>query len=243
MIASLCVLFFPFDWIIGDLDWQSFYITVGIAVALLATGAALYFQKRGEYPDKFRAKIKKLTIIIGIAIAGIFVAALIVGVALGISSALNALAPTTHTSSIDADLLETRVLDWINKHRVKSDIGGINLDDALVQLAAVRNTEIARAPPDERESVSEKDVTEIAKREGLDCTDGDGNIIPIMEYTMVIPHGEFRKMESFVDYSMKYLTNHEDGRPRDMIFASNATRTGVNAIVTDEHLFVTQNFC
>lgn len=240
IISGLFVFFFPLEWLVEG-SYAFFYIHLGIAFALLVPGIVLYLKKKKECQDQLRSKIKKLAIVVGVTIAVFFLAAVIIGAVLGVSSALNSLAPTIPTSRIDIELLETRVLDWVNQQRAKNAIHGINLDNNLLQLAKIRTLQITEAELNERETIGNANATEIAKNEGLECIDDYDNPIPIMEYVVIMPHGEFREFERFVDFGMQQLVNNDEAR--EMVFASNVTRTGISAAVTNEHLFIIQNFC
>jgi len=235
IVVGFFLVFFPFDvvganQILGDMT----VFLYGLS-AVLIVGFVSYYKKRNEYSMKTRKIVK----IAALAIPLFFVAAVFVGVAMGVSNAFftMSLEPTKH---IDTDLLEQRVLDWVNTHRVQNSAGGVNLDATLNSLAEIRSLEILQASPENRENISNIDINEIAKREGIECII-NGESTNIYDYVLLFPPKSYPDIEKTVDHAMTYLINEEEFR--NIVFASNATKTGTDSFVTGDDLLVVQNFC
>ena len=228
------LVFFPFD-LVGASQLGNMSIFLYGLSAVLVVGFVSYYRKRNEYSLKTRKIVK----IAALAIPLFFVASVFVGVAMGISSAffMLSLEPTKY---MDTDLVEKRTLDWVNMHRAQNNVGGVNLDATLNSLAEIRSLEISQAFPEDRELVSEIDINEIAKREGIDCMI-DGESANIYDYVLLVPPKSYPDIERTVDYVMTYLTNEDEFK--SIVFAPNATKTGINSFVSDNDLIVVQNFC
>lgn len=225
---------FPFN-IVGVETLGENTIFLNILFVLPAMGFVFYYRKRQEYS----ANIKKIVKISVIIIPLIFVGAVFIGIAMGINSVF--FPPSyENTKEINTELLEKKVLDWVNTNRYKNKVGGINLDDSLNSLAEIRSEEISQALPEEMESIANVDVNNIAKREGIRCMI-DGNSVPIYDYVLQTPHNIYPDIEKLTNFLMTSLASNEE--QNEIVFAPNVTKTGIVSFVTEDYLIVIQNFC
>ncbi len=234
IIVGFFLVFFPFG-LVGASELGDGAVFLHGLAAVLVVGFVSYYKKRKEYSTKTRKYVK----ITALAIPLFFAAAVFVGIAMGISSVLFTLSlePTKH---MDTDLVEKRVLDWVNIHRAQNNVSGVNMDTTLNRLAEIRSLEIFHAPHEDREDVSNVDINEIAKREGIECTI-NGESVSIYDYVLLFPPKSYSDMEKAIDHAMKHMTVEDDYG--DIVFSPNATRTGINSFVDGNYLFVVQNFC
>lgn len=232
------LLLFPFGEIGGE---YAFYLAGIIGFATLATGIFAYYRKRTTYSPGLRKKMKILGIVFLASLAAIPLIGVSMGVVVGLSNVFYNSSLQGDTRDIDSELLQTRVLDWVNTNRAKNGVGGLNLDDTLSSLAKIRSLEISSVPIDEAQSISDIDVNKIASQNNLECII-DGNSIPIHESALAIPHTEFTTLEELVDFGMMgFLIQQEN--EKEKIFASNMTITGIGISSSNDHLFVVQTFC
>ena len=145
-----------------------------------------------------------------------------------------------NTIDIDTDFFEKKVLDWVNTNRYKNNVGGVNLDDTLSRLAEIRMAELIQASPEELESVGNIDANEVAKREGIKCMI-DEKPANINDYVMIIPHSKYPDIEKLTNFLLTSMTSDEE--PKEIVFASNVTKTGIKSFMTKDNLIVIQNFC
>lgn len=179
--------------------------------AVLAVGLVSYYRKRKEYSVKIRRIVKIGVMIIPL----IFVGAVFVGIAMGISGAF--FTPSfENTKNINTDLFEKKVLDWVNTSRYKNDTGGVNLDDTLNNLAKIRGAEMAQVLPEEAEAIGNIDANDIAKREGIKCMI-NGKSANIYDYIIIMPHNSYPDIEKLTNFLMTSLTS--DKKQREIIFA------------------------
>jgi len=234
IVVGFFLVFFPFDLIgasaLGDLSVFLYGFT-----AVLVMGFVSYYKKRKEYALKTR-KIVKIS---ALTIPLFFVAAVLAGAAMGVGSAFFTLS-LEPTKNFDTDLIEKRVLDWVNTQRVQNNVSGVNLDVTLNSLAEIRSLEMIRTSPEDGESISNININEIAKRDGIKCMI-NGISANIHDYVLLFPPKSYLDMEKTVDHTMTYLINEEEFQ--NIVFASNATRTGIDSFVVGDDLFVVQTFC
>jgi hypothetical protein len=119
-------------------------------------------------------------------------------------------------------------------------VSGVNLDVTLNSLAEIRSLEMIRTSPEDGESISNININEIAKRDGIECVI-NGISANIHDYVLLFPPKSYSDMEKTVDHTMTYLINEEEFQ--NIVFASNATRTGIDSFVVGDDLFVVQTFC
>lgn len=141
---------------------------------------------------------------------------------------------------MDMDLFEKKIVDWVNIHRFQNNVGQAILDPVLNNLAEIRSTDLSVAYPVYIEAISDIDINEIAKREGIECII-DGNPAPIYDYVILVPPKSYLEIEKVVDLIMTYMVDHEERG--DIIFGPNITKTGIDSFVVGGDLFVVQNFC
>ena len=234
IVVGFFLIIFPFD-IIGasELGPISFSL-YGLSVVLVV-GFILFYKKRNEYS----AKTRKIVKIAAFAVPLFFVAAIIFGAALGIGSALykSSLEPT---KNLDRDLFEQKILEWVNTHRELNNVGKVNSDSTLNNLAEIRSADLSVGYPEYIEALSDIDINEIAKREGIECII-DGISFPIYDYTILVPPKSYPEMEKVVNLIMAYMVDQEGYE--NVIFGENITKTGIDSFVVGNDLFVVQNFC
>lgn len=234
IVVGFFLVFFPFG-LIGASQLGDMSVFLYGLSAVLVVGFVSYYKKRNEYSMRTRKVIK----LVALAIPLFFVAAVFVGIAMGVSSAFFTLS-LEPTKYMDTDLLEKRTLDWVNIHRVQNNVAGVNLDATLNSLAEIRSLEILQASPEDREYISDIGINEIAKREGIECMI-NGESVNIYDYVLLFSPKSYPDIERTVDHAMTYLTNEEEFQ--NIVFAPNATKTGISSFVTGNDLFVVQNFC
>jgi hypothetical protein len=144
------------------------------------------------------------------------------------------------SQDIDPVLLQTRVLDWVNTNRLKNDVGGLNLDDTLNDLAKLRSTDMSQIPLDQAALISNLDVNQIARNNNLECIIDD-RVMPIHEIALLISHSKFDNLEDMVNYLMGLLIEHEV--EKEKLFDSDSTRTGISVSMNNDFLVIVQNFC
>ena len=230
-------LLFPFGEIGGE---YAFYLAGIIGFAALIIGVVIYYQKRTTYSLSLRKKMKILGILFLASVAAIPLVGVGMGVAVGLGHVFYDPSSLDDTQDIDPILLQTRILDWVNTNRVKSDVSGLNLDDTLNSLSKLRSTDMANESPEQAEIISDLDVNLIAKNNNLECVIDD-DVLPIQEYVLFIPHSKFTNIEEFVDFIMGFLIEHET--EKKTVFDSDSTLTGISVSMNDEFLVVVQNFC
>ena len=230
-------LLFPFGEIGGE---YAFYLSGIIGFAALIIGVVIYYQKRATYSTSLRKKMKILGILFLASVAAIPLVGVGMGVAVGLGHVFYDPSSLDDTQDIDPILLQTRILDWVNTNRVKSDVSGLNLDDTLNSLSKLRSTDMANESPEQAEIISDLDVNLIAKNNNLECVI-DNDVIPIQEYVLFIPHSKFTNIEELVDFIMGFLIEHET--EKNTVFDSDSTLTGISVSKNDEFLVVVQNFC
>ena len=237
LIAAVSfILFIPFR-LFGD-SLLSFVLVFALGSAVLVTGFVLYYKKRTEYS----AGLRKIMKVVAILFVAMWVVALLAGAVLGVLFGAGILDPPVRsdTRTVDHDLLQTRVAEWVNTIRVENNVARVALDSGLSSLAEIRSLEISSAPAGEAESISDIDVNEVASQNGLECII-DGNTIPIHEYVLAIPHTKFSTIEQLVDFGMGFLI--QQGNEQEKILAANMTRTGIGVSASNDHLFVVQTLC
>ena len=234
IIVGFFLVFFPFE-LVGASGLGDAAVFLHGLVVVLAAGFLLFYKKRKEYPARTRKFVK----IAALGIPAFFAAAVLVGVAMGVSSALFTLS-LEPTKYLDTDLVEKKVLDWVNMHRAQNDVGGVNVDAVLNSLAEIRSLQISQTPHEDMENASNVDINEIAKMEGIECIIHDESV-NIYDYVLLFPPESYSDIEKAVDHALTYLTVEDDYI--DVVFSPNATRTGINSFVDGEYLFVVQNFC
>ena len=227
-------ILFPFD-LIGVSNLGDMAVVFYGLIAVLPIGFVLYYKKRNQYSLRTRKIIK----ISALAIPLFFVAAVFIGIAMGVNNAflIMSLEPTT---DFDTDLLETEIIDWVNINRVQNEVGGVNLDESLNDLAEIRSSELIQASAKDRESIAEIDINEISKREGIECVI-DGKPSNIYDYVLVMPPKSYPDIKRTVDHIMTELVDNKEFR--DIVFLTNATKTGMDSFVAEDNVFVVQNFC
>ena len=234
IVVGFFLIFFPFDMIgASDLGPISFSL-YGLSVVLIV-GFVLFYKKRNEYS----AKTRKIVKIAAFAVPLFFVAAIIFGAALGIGSALYK-SSLESTENLDRELFEQKIVDWVNTHRDLNGVDKVNLDTTLKNLAEIRSADLTVGYPVYIEALSDIDINEIAKREGIECII-DGASYPIHDYVILVPPKSYSEMEKTVDLIMTYMVEHEEFG--DVIFGQNITKTGIATFVAGNDLFVVQNFC
>ena len=230
-------LLFPFGEIGGE---HAFYLEGIIGFTTLIIGVVIYYRKRITYSPSLRKKMKILGILFLVSVAAIPLVGVGMGVAVGLGHIFYDPSRLNYTEDIDSELLQTRILDWVNTNRVKSDVGGLNLDDTLNSLAKLRSTDMANMSLEQAEIISDLDVNLIAKDNNLECII-DNDVMDIQEYVLFIPHSKFTTIEELVNFVMEFLIEHEP--ETEILFDSNSTLTGINVLKNDDFLVVVQNFC
>ena len=190
-------LLFPFE-IGGE---YVFYILGIIGFATLIIGVVIYYQKRTTYSPSLRKKMKILGILFLVSVAAIPLVGVGMGAAVGLGHIFYDPSRLNYTEDIDSELLQTRILDWVNTNRVKSNVGGLNLDDALNSLAKLRSIDMANVSLEQAEIISNLDVNLIAKDSDLECVI-DNEVMEIQEYALFIPHSKFTTIEELVNFVM-----------------------------------------
>ena len=230
-------LLFPFGVIGGE---YAFHIAGIVGFITLVLGVVIYYQKRAIYSPSLRKKMKILGILFLVSVAAIPLVGVGMGAAIGLGYIFYDPSSLNNTQDIDSEFLQTRILDWINTHRVKNDVGGLNLDDTLSSLAKLRSTDMANVSIEQAEIISDLDANLIAKDNDLECIIDD-EIMDIQEYVLFIPHSKFTTIEKLVNFVMEFLIEQE---PETVIlFDSSFTLTGINVSKNDDFLVVVQNFC
>ncbi|MCH9659252.1 hypothetical protein K0U27_11315 [archaeon] len=232
-------LLFPFGEIGGE---YAFYIAGIIGFTTLIIGIVLYYQKRTTYSPSLRKKMKILGILLLVSVAAIPLIGVGMGIAIGLGQIFYDPSRLDYTEDIDSDLLETRIIDWVNTNRAKGDVGGLNIDDALNSLAKLRSTDMASVSLEQAEFISDLDVNLIAKDNNLECIIGN-DVMEIQEYVLFIPHSKFVTIESMVNFVMEFLIEHEPETETEILFNSDFTLTGIHVSMNDDYLMVVQNFC
>ena len=184
--------------------------------------------------------MKILGILFLVSVAAIPLVGVGMGVAVGLGQIFYDPNRLNYTEDIDSELLQTRILDWVNTNRVKSDVGGLNLDYALNSLAKLRSTDMANVSYEQAEIISDLDVNLIAKDNNLECII-DNDVMEIQEYVLFIHHSKFTTIEELVNFVMEFLIEHEP--ETEILFDSSFTLTGINVSKNDDFLVVVQNFC
>lgn len=232
-------LLFPFGEIGGE---YAFYIAGIIGFTTLIIGVVLYYQKRTTYSPSLRKKMKILGILFLVSVAALPLIGVGMGIAIGLGQIFHDPSRLNYTEDIDSKLLETRIIDWVNTNRVKSDVGGLNLDDTLNSLAKLRSTDMASVSIEQAETISDLDVNLIAKDNNLECII-DNDVMEIQEYVLFIPHSKFVTIESMVNFVMEFLIEHEPETETEVLFNSDFTLTGIHVSMNNDYLVVVQNFC
>lgn len=232
-------LLFPFGEIGGE---YAFYIAGIIGFTTLIIGVVLYYQKRTTYSPSLCKKMKILGILFLVSVAALPLIGVGMGIAIGLGQIFHDPSRLNYTEDIDSKLLETRIIDWVNTNRVKSDVGGLNLDDTLNSLAKLRSTDMASVSIEHAETISDLDVNLIAKDNNLECII-DNDVMEIQEYVLFIPHSKFVTIESMVNFVMEFLIEHEPETETEVLFNSDFTLTGIHVSMNNDYLVVVQNFC
>ena len=232
-------LLFPFGEIGGE---YAFYLSGIIGFGTLIIGVVIYYQKRTSYSPSLRKKMKILGILFLVSVAALTLIGVGMGIAIGLGQIFYDPSRLDYTEDIDSELLETRIIDWVNTNRAKSDVGGLNLDDSLNSLAKLRSTGMASVSLEQAEIISDLDANLIAKDNNLECIIDD-NVMEIQEYVLFITHSRFTTIEELVNFAMEYLIEHEPETETEILFESSFTLTGINVAKNDDFLVVVQNFC
>ena len=232
-------LLFPFGEIGGK---YAFYFSGIIGFAALIIGVVIYYQKRTAYSPSLQKKMKILGILFLVSVAALPLIGVGMGIAIGLGQIFFDPSRLDYTEDIDSELLETRIIDWVNTNRAKSDVGGLNLDGTLNSLAKLRSTELASVSVEQTEIISDLDVNIIAKDNNLECTI-DNDVMEIQEYILFIPHSKFVTIERLVNFVMEFLIEHEPETETKILFNSDFTLTGIHVSMNDDYLVVVQNFC
>jgi hypothetical protein len=232
-------LLFPFGEIGGE---YAFYIAGIIGFTTLIIGVVLYYQKRTTYSPSLRKKMKILGILFLVSVAALPLIGVGMGIAIGLGQIFYDPSRLDYTEDIDSELLETRIIDWVNTNRVKNDVSGLNLDDTLNSLAKLRSTDMASVSLEQAEIISDLDVNLIAKDNNLECII-DNDVMEIQEYVLFIPHSKFVTIERLVNFVMEFLIEHEPETETEIFFNSDFTLTGIHVSMNDDYLVVVQNFC
>ncbi len=232
-------LLFPFEEIGGE---YAFYAAGIMGFATLIIGVVIYYQKRTTYSPSLRKKMKILGILFLVSVAAIPLVGVGMGIAVGLGQIFYDPSRLDYTEDIDSELLETRITDWVNANRAKSDVGGLNLDDTLNGLAKLRSTDMTSVSLEQAEIISDLDVNLIAKDNNLECII-DNDVMEIQEYVLFIPHSKFVTIESMVNFVMEFLIEHEPETETEILFNSDFTLTGIHVSINEDYLTVVQNFC
>ena len=146
--------------------------------------------------------MKILGILFLVSVAALPLIGVGMGIAIGLGQIFYDPSRLDYTEDIDSELLETRILDWVNTNRAKSDVGGLNLDGTLNDLAKLRSTNMANVSLEQAEIISDLDANLIAKDNNLECII-DSNVMEIEEYVLFIPHSKFVTLERLVNFVME----------------------------------------
>lgn len=232
-------LLFPFEEIGGE---YAFYIAGIIGFATLILGVVIYYQKRITYSPSLRKNMKILGILFLVSVAILPLIGVGMGIAIGLGQIFYDPSRLDYTEDIDSELLETRIIDWVNTNRAKSDVRGLNLDDTLNGLAKLRSTDMTSASLEQADIISDLDVNLIAKGNNLECII-DNDVMEIQEYVLFIPHSKFVTIESMVNFVMEFLIEHEPETETEILFNSDFTLTGIHVSMNEDYLVVVHNFC
>lgn len=184
--------------------------------------------------------MKILGILFLVSVAALPLIGVGMGIAIGLGQIFYDPSRLDYTEDIDSELLEIRIIDWVNTNRVKNDVSGLNLDDILNSLAKLRSTDMANVSLEQAEIISDLDVNLITKDNNLECII-DNEIMEIQEYVIFIPHSKFVTIERLVNFVMEFLIEHEP--ETEILFNSDFTLTGIHVSMNDDYLVVVQNFC
>jgi len=147
-------------------------------------------------------------------------------------------APSTET--IDTQLFETRLLDWINTEREKQSCG-INLDGVLDGIAAQQATIIANTDPKTIQEIDNQNYTQVVNSYGYECTKENGTIGKIDGIILRSVHSKFLNVESITDWHMTQLFEHDEAR--DMLLDPDLEKIGIGIAISDENIFALHHLC